>query len=174
MHVQVAGRARHPAQPAELLLAVRDPIGGEDAFHGEQRSISGKTYLLNIAEGAHLFDPNVFDELLLSAKLEFKGLSDFGVKGITAQSEFLKDLTNQKEQSLKIIKQLKSNKMLRKALENEDSKGALLNAMYALIKEIEEWMDEHKFKKLKDFRGKLTFAHTEDPDVYLRQGRSRS
>jgi predicted component of type VI protein secretion system len=70
--------------------------------------------------------------------LMFKGLSDFGVKGITAQSEFLKDLTNQKEQSLKIIKQLKSNKMLRKALENEETKAALLNAMYALIKEIED------------------------------------
>ena len=70
--------------------------------------------------------------------LQFGGLSDFGVKGITAQSEFLKDLSTQKEQSLKIIKQLKSNKMLRKALENEESKAALLNSMYALIKEIED------------------------------------
>ena len=70
--------------------------------------------------------------------LQFGGLSDFGVKGITAQSEFLNDLSSQKEQSLKIIKQLKSNKMLRKALENEESKAALLNSMYALIKEIED------------------------------------
>lgn len=71
-------------------------------------------------------------------ELKFNGLADFGVKGITAQSEFLKDLTSQKEQFLKIIKQLKSNKLLRKALENGDSKEAMLNAMYALIKEIEE------------------------------------
>ena len=70
--------------------------------------------------------------------LHFSGLSDFGVKGITGQSEFLKNLANQKEQSLKIIKQLKSNKMLKKALENEESKEALLNSMYALIKEIED------------------------------------
>ena len=71
-------------------------------------------------------------------KLQFHGLSDFGVKGITAQSEFLKDLANQKEQSFKIIKQLKSNKMLKRTLENEETKEALLNSMYALIKEIED------------------------------------
>jgi hypothetical protein len=70
--------------------------------------------------------------------LNFKGLADFGVKGITAQSEFLKDLTSQKEQFLKIVKQLKSNKLLRKAIENNETKEAMLNTMYALIKEIEE------------------------------------
>lgn len=71
-------------------------------------------------------------------KLSFKGLADFGVNGITAQSEFLKDLTNQKEQFLKIVKQLKSNKLLRKAIENKETKEAMLNTIYALIKEIEE------------------------------------
>lgn len=70
--------------------------------------------------------------------LSFKGLADFGVKGITAQSEFLKDLTSQKEQFLKITKQLKSNKLLRKALEKGETKEAMLNAIYALVKEIEE------------------------------------
>ena len=70
--------------------------------------------------------------------LRFKGVSDFSVKGITGQSEFLQDQANQKEQGLKIIKQLKSNKMLKKALEDEEIKEALLNSMYALIKEIEE------------------------------------
>lgn len=71
-------------------------------------------------------------------KLSFNNLANFGVDGITAQSEFLKDLTNQKEQFLKIIKQLKSNKLLRKAIENGDTKEAMLNTIYALIKEIEE------------------------------------
>jgi hypothetical protein len=90
------------------------------------------------------FAPKVeveFEDLDGAAKTEelsFKSLADFGVKGITTQSEFLKDLTNQKEQYLKIIKQLKSNKMLRKALDNQDTKEALLNAIYALIKELEE------------------------------------
>ena len=71
-------------------------------------------------------------------KLSFSGLSDFGIKGITSQSEFLKDLTIEKEQYQKIIKQLKSNKLLRKTLENSDSKADLLIVMYALIKELEE------------------------------------
>jgi predicted component of type VI protein secretion system len=70
--------------------------------------------------------------------LSFSGLADFGVKGITAQSEFLQNLTMQKEQLQKIIKQLKSNKMMRKALENPETKQALLNSIYAMIKEIEK------------------------------------
>jgi len=70
--------------------------------------------------------------------LSFKGLSDFGIKGITAQSEFLKDLTSQKEQFYQIIKQLKSNKLLRKALENPETKDAVMNVILSLIKEIDE------------------------------------
>lgn len=70
--------------------------------------------------------------------LSFNSLADFGVKGITAQSEFLKDLTGQKEQFLKIIKQLKSNKLLRKALENKETKESMLNVIYAMVREIEE------------------------------------
>jgi hypothetical protein len=71
-------------------------------------------------------------------KLSFNNLADFGIGGITAQSNFLKDLTSQKEQLLKTTKQLKSNKLLRKALENKETKEAMLNAIYALTKEIEE------------------------------------
>jgi len=70
--------------------------------------------------------------------LRFKNLGDFGIKGITNQSEFLQNLTAQKEQNQKLIKQLKSNKLLRKALEKKESKIALINAMQALIKELEE------------------------------------
>jgi len=69
--------------------------------------------------------------------LKFGNLADFGIKGITAQSEFLQNLTMQKDQLQKIIKQLKSNKMLRKTLENAETKQALLNAIYAMIKEVE-------------------------------------
>ena len=70
--------------------------------------------------------------------LHFKGLSDFGVKGITNQSEFLQNLTAQKEQNQKLIKQLKTNRLLKTAVENEAHKTALLNAINALIKELEQ------------------------------------
>lgn len=71
-------------------------------------------------------------------QLSFRGLADFGTKGIVAQSKFLQDLTMQKDQYLKIVKQLKSNKLLRKALENPESRQAVLNAIYAMSKEIEQ------------------------------------
>jgi hypothetical protein len=70
--------------------------------------------------------------------LNFRNLGDFGAKGITNQSEFLKNLTAQKEQNQKIIKQLKTNKLLQKAFENEEYKTALLNAISALIKELND------------------------------------
>lgn len=71
-------------------------------------------------------------------KLSFHNLADFGTKGIVAQSSILKDLTIQKEQYFKIIKQLKSNNLLRKALANPETKQAILNAIYAMSKEIEQ------------------------------------
>ncbi len=70
--------------------------------------------------------------------LSFKGLSDFGIKGITAQSDFLQGLSIEKEQYQKIIKQLKGNQLMRKTLENPETKADLLAVMYALIKELEE------------------------------------
>ena len=70
--------------------------------------------------------------------LSFKGLADFGIKGITAQSDFLQNLSIEQEQYQKIIKQLKGNRLLRKTLENPETKADLLGVMYALIKELEE------------------------------------
>jgi hypothetical protein len=100
--------------------------------------------LTTIDEVFEHFNPSVgvdFEKIDGSSKkekLSFKGLSDFGIKGITAQSEFLKDLTSQKEQFYQIIKQLKSNKLLRKALENPETKDAVMNVILSLIKEIDE------------------------------------
>ena len=70
--------------------------------------------------------------------LQFNNLGDFGVKGITAQSSYLGDLTLKKEQYHKIIKQLKTNKLLKQALANAESKEGLINSLNALIKELEQ------------------------------------
>jgi hypothetical protein len=70
--------------------------------------------------------------------LHFETLGDFGIKGITAQSSFLEELTLKKEQYQKIIKQLKTNKLLKQALSDGDSKQGVINALHALIKELEE------------------------------------
>lgn len=68
--------------------------------------------------------------------LHFSGLADFGVKGITEQSEFLKDNATQKDEYLKIMKQLKSNKILKSAMADPDAKAALLDAIYGMITEL--------------------------------------
>lgn len=70
--------------------------------------------------------------------LNFKNLGDFGAKGITQQSKFLKDLDTEKEQYVKAVKQLKSNKILKAALEDPEAKQALLESIRALLTEIEE------------------------------------
>lgn len=70
--------------------------------------------------------------------LNFNNLGDFGAKGITKQSNFLKNLNTEKDQYLKIIKQLKTNKILKTALESPEAKEALLESIRALLTEIEE------------------------------------
>ncbi|WP_452222692.1 hypothetical protein [Lacinutrix chionoecetis] len=69
--------------------------------------------------------------------LNFKGLGDYGAIGITKQSKFLKELSVEKDQYVKIAKQLKTNKILRSALEDPEAKQALMDSIRALLTEIE-------------------------------------
>ncbi len=68
--------------------------------------------------------------------LSFSHLGDFGVKGITEQSAFLRDVTTQQDQYQKIIKQLKTNKIMKTALENPEAKQAMIDSIHALIQEL--------------------------------------
>ena len=70
--------------------------------------------------------------------LLFRNLGDFGLKGVTNQSNYLGDLTTEKEQYYKIIKVLKTNKILKSALTNPDAKAALISAIQGLIAELEQ------------------------------------
>lgn len=69
--------------------------------------------------------------------LRFENLGDFGAAGITRQSSFLKNLNTEKDQYVKIIKQLKTNKILKTALTDPEAKQALMESLKALISEIE-------------------------------------
>lgn len=71
-------------------------------------------------------------------ELKFSNLGDFGIKGITAQSKFLTNLETEKDQYQKIIKQLKTNKILKSALDNPDAKKALLETIEELISELNQ------------------------------------
>lgn len=68
--------------------------------------------------------------------LQFRNLGDFGVKGITAQSTFLGNLNAEQEQYQKIIKQLKTNKLLKAALTDGESRESLVHALEALLGEL--------------------------------------
>ncbi len=70
--------------------------------------------------------------------LHFGNLGDFGRNGIINQSDFLKDLDTEKEQYIKIVKQLKSNKILRAALADPQAKQALLESLQSLISELDQ------------------------------------
>ena len=70
--------------------------------------------------------------------LRFQNLGDFGIKGITSQSHFLRELSMKKEQYQKIIRQLKTNKLLKKALSEKENKDSVINALHALIAELQE------------------------------------
>jgi hypothetical protein len=69
--------------------------------------------------------------------LHFKSLSDFGTKGIIAQSEYLGDVNMQQMQYQKIIRQLKTNKLLKQALTNKDTKEHIIKALQSLIQELD-------------------------------------
>ncbi len=90
------------------------------------------------------FKPNVTVEFQTeegttkNEQLNFSNLGDFGMKGITNQSNFLKDLELQKNEYAKIIKQLKSNKVLQNVLNNADTKTAFIQALHAMAQEIED------------------------------------
>lgn len=58
--------------------------------------------------------------------LKFNNLGDFGAKAITKNSKFLSQLNVEKEQYDKITRQLSSNKALRKALEDPETKDAIV------------------------------------------------
>jgi len=90
------------------------------------------------------FKPEIkvdFEDAEGSVKMEslrFKNLGDFGTKGITGQSRFLMGLETEKDQYQKIVKQLRTNKILKAALEDPDAKKALYDTLHNLIKELEE------------------------------------
>ena len=70
-------------------------------------------------------------------KLHFASLGDFGKKGIISQSNFLQGLASETDDLQKLLRQLKSNKILKTALENPETKVAFLAAIEAMMDELQ-------------------------------------
>jgi hypothetical protein len=69
--------------------------------------------------------------------MKFGKLDDFTPKGIIRQSEFLNKMKIQQEQYGKIMKQLKSNKVLQTMLADPETKGALIDVLKNVAAELE-------------------------------------
>lgn len=99
--------------------------------------------LKNIEEVFAHFKPSVnveFNDENASPVLQifqFHSMDDFGINGLTAQSELLKELTFKKEIFEKIARQAKTNRSLTYAFTDKDARKALLNCLLALRKELE-------------------------------------
>jgi hypothetical protein len=76
------------------------------------------------------------DGAIVPEKLQFASLGDFGKKGIIEQSDFLKSLAAETDDLNKLLRQLKSNKILKAALENPETKAAFLQAIQAMMDEL--------------------------------------
>lgn len=75
---------------------------------------------------------------LRKEELKFTSLLDFKKEGIINQSEFLQKLQAKQDAHNSIIKKLKTNKILKTALQNPESKQGFLQALQALINEIDQ------------------------------------
>jgi len=74
----------------------------------------------------------------ISEELSFNSLADFGLKGLTQNSNFLGNLKIQTDTYQQILRELKGNNRLKKVIATESGKTALVKAMMAIIKELEE------------------------------------
>ena len=102
------------------------------------------TGLKTIGDVFEHFDPRInvnFEDdkgQVIREELAFKNIGDFGLNGMTQQSPFLGDLKTKNEQYKKMIKQLKTNKILKLALQNPDAKNSIIESLEKLILEIDQ------------------------------------
>jgi len=70
--------------------------------------------------------------------IEFMKMGDFGPTGISKQSSYLKSLAGDIDSLHKILKQLKSNKVFQRLLENPEAKAAYMQILRDLIEELDD------------------------------------
>ncbi|MDF2933357.1 MAG: hypothetical protein K0R36_2688 [Chryseobacterium sp.] len=78
-------------------------------------------------------DGNVVEE-----EFRFQNLADFTPKNLVQKSDYLQQLSMEQEQYNKIVRQLKTNKILRNMLENEQTRAAFIEALKEVAQELEK------------------------------------
>ncbi|ACU62307.1 hypothetical protein [Chitinophaga pinensis] len=100
--------------------------------------------LKTVQEVFNHYKPNVnveferYDGSFANENLQFNNLGDFSIRSIVGQSQHLNNVSIEKEMSMSVIKQLKSNKTLKTTLDNEETKNAFISALRNFITELEE------------------------------------
>lgn len=90
------------------------------------------------------FQPNVdvefetMDGESVKENFKFSNTGDFQVKQMTTHSNFLNGLSMEQEFYEKLVKQLRTNKVLQKALENDDARQGMIDALAKLREELKE------------------------------------
>lgn len=69
----------------------------------------------------------------------FHTVADFLITNMTKNSPFLKGLSDQQDFYNKMIKQLRANKILQRALQDGETKAAFIEALQALLAELETY-----------------------------------
>ena len=77
------------------------------------------------------------DGTSVGEEIHFNNVADFKAQNIVNQSPFLQYISNQKDEYQKLMKQLKTNKLVKNVVENPETKAAFMNALQALIEELE-------------------------------------
>lgn len=72
----------------------------------------------------------------VSETLHFKSVADYTVKNLTQNSDFLKQINTKQEFFTNLIKQLRSNKVLQRALEDPEAKAAYIAALEGIQAEL--------------------------------------
>lgn len=90
------------------------------------------------------FQPNVDVEFetadgeSVKENFKFSNTGDFQVKQMTEHSTFLNGLSMEQDFYEKLVKQLRTNKVLQKALENDDARQGMIDALAKLRDELKE------------------------------------
>ena len=83
------------------------------------------------------FSPSVTLEMQdVTETMHFKNLGDFDSEKLKENSAFLSKLDVEKEQNIKIARQLSSNKALLKALANPETRQAVIDLLQSSLDEI--------------------------------------
>ena len=71
-------------------------------------------------------------------EVKFRKVADFKPNNMVQQSPFLQGLNSEKEEYAKLMKQLKTNKLVKNAIENPETKEAFMAALQNLIQELDK------------------------------------